>query len=669
MLTSTLCTLVFFARTAIASSKLPKTKVIATKDGIDYKIQMTQNDLDKVKGIPIDYYGRIDHAHCQRFEPVDIREPLVQETLQDWTALLEEKEQKGHASMRTSVADRKDIAQPSGEVEDQFEQVSVWMANVGLHGQPGLHQLFIIRAISPNVYELVLIEPTPDDIRFRSREHWHFNDEVRFVYDQIGEKRFTEISSLFAQQQIHHLEGWLVESRLGNSTPGKLKIVQKDLDMLVHQEFDRKAAIQRETQDRILREERDLRAAVSKECTRWKSEVEKMEAEKVETEKKHREEIFETMQQKVNELKREKDIFAAEKEKLNAQFEDRKKEWGEYKELMKGQLEASKSQSESLDGKKAKSEKLIETLRETKNVLEKQNGDLHTKLIKSEGNTQLLSEKLKRANDENTALVHENNELKHLKSRFDDIVAKKDEVQAHNRELQEKLAKSEEEQRKLEATNSGLLNNIVSLQNEKKEVEDRENVLEARNAETRRELDLERSLHDAHDAQLEEQQQAAVEAEQRLREKEEGIDHWIMISMFIGGGILVVIGFTIFQLARRTYNEMYDDMEYELNEQLKRVKEPHPLVPAYPSAHANRLGVHEHPAVRDVFGMKEPWDVTPGEGFHVSRITSGGDTPGTSRGEVDDETTGVPVMEGMSEGDVMEHDKEQMAESAENFDI
>ena len=201
--------------------------------------------------------------------------------------------------------------------------------------------------------------------------------------------------------------------------------------------------------------------------------------------------------------------------------------------------------------------------------------------------------------------------------------------------LREEMAVVTEKCTRWQSEVGKLNDDIESLRDEKKEVDDRltesmirENDLEARNAEIQRELDSERNLHDA---QLDEQHQAAVEAEQKLREKAEGIDHWIMICMFIGGGILVFIGFIIFQLARRTYNEMYDHMEYELNEQLKWVKEPHPLVPGYPSAHAHRLGVHEHPAVRDVFGMKEPWDVTPGEGFHVARITKRGRTPGTTR--------------------------------------
>ena len=84
---------------------------------------------------------------------------------------------------------------------------------------------------------------------------------------------------------------------------------------------------------------------------------------------------------------------------------------------------------------------------------------------------------------------------------------------------------------------------------------------------------------------------------------------------------------------------MSEEMREELNAQRKRILTPHELVPVVPSVHANRLGVHENPAVRDVFGMKEPWDVTPGEGFHVARITAGRET-----------TRGI-TSEGTNEGD------------------
>ena len=171
--------------------------------------------------------------------------------------------------------------------------------------------------------------------------------------------------------------------------------------------------------------------------------------------------------------------------------------------------------------------------------------------------------------------------------------------------------KQEEARRRLEDTKEREAALIVErAQREIRQVEERETL--------QRELDR--------------QQQEAFHSKEEHRQKESENEYLIIIALLIGGSILAVIGFTIFVLARISYHTMCDNMEYELNEQLKRVKQPHPLVPEYPSAHANRLGVHEHPAVRDVFGMKEPWDVTPGEGFHVSRVTGGQETTrGTTR--------------------------------------
>ena len=156
-----------------------------------------------------------------------------------------------------------------------------------------------------------------------------------------------------------------------------------------------------------------------------------------------------------------------------------------------------------------------------------------------------------------------------------------------------------------------------------------------------------RTIEQKHE--LETRQNEIIEAEQEILRKSEEKDHWTMMAAYIVGGVLVLIGFIIFVLSRRAYNKMAEDMRWQLNEQRKVMKQPHPLVPEYPSAHANRLGVHEHPAVRDVFGMKEPWDVTPGEGFHVSRITSDGSAPGTTRGTREFSVV-LDVMEGDMEG-------------------
>ena len=45
-----------------------------------------------------------------------------------------------------------------------------------------------------------------------------------------------------------------------------------------------------------------------------------------------------------------------------------------------------------------------------------------------------------------------------------------------------------------------------------------------------------------------------------------------------------------------------------------------------PSVHANRLTVNEHPAVRDVFGMKKVFDGTAGGKGFGANCTSVGDS-------------------------------------------
>ena len=59
-----------------------------------------------------------------------------------------------------------------------------------------------------------------------------------------------------------------------------------------------------------------------------------------------------------------------------------------------------------------------------------------------------------------------------------------------------------------------------------------------------------------------------------------------------------------------------------------KANEPQPVIPR---VRANRLGVNEHPAVRDQFGMKEVFDVTPREGMNLVRIARPLETAGADR--------------------------------------
>ena len=117
-----------------------------------------------------------------------------------------------------------------------------------------------------------------------------------------------------------------------------------------------------------------------------------------------------------------------------------------------------------------------------------------------------------------------------------------------------------------------------------------------------------------------------------LREERKQSDKMWGIASCSVGAVLLVIGYFMVAMEWMAKKELQGQMRGELDARMDIMNQPYPLVPVVPSAHANRLGVHEHPAVRDVFGMPKHWDVTAGEGFHVARITSDGRTPRTTRG-------------------------------------
>ena len=133
--------------------------------------------------------------------------------------------------------------------------------------------------------------------------------------------------------------------------------------------------------------------------------------------------------------------------------------------------------------------------------------------------------------------------------------------------------------------------------------------------------------HDRHQSQVDELKN---EFEQMIREQKDGDTKWGICSCIVGG-VMLIVGSTIIVLKWRAKKEIEEKMDGVLIAQRKRIMKDHEPMPKMPS-HAARLGVHEHPAVRDVFGIKEPYDVTAGEGFHVARITGTGGTSTTTQG-------------------------------------
>ena len=116
------------------------------------------------------------------------------------------------------------------------------------------------------------------------------------------------------------------------------------------------------------------------------------------------------------------------------------------------------------------------------------------------------------------------------------------------------------------------------------------------------------------------EEQKVLDTEQKLHRGQ------LMMTAYIGGGVSLMIIIVSMMLRWRGNKKNSEEMTRALNAQRERILRIDPPVPVIPSAHAARLGVHEHPAVRDQFGMKKPYDVTAGEGFHVGRVTSTGGT-------------------------------------------
>ena len=106
--------------------------------------------------------------------------------------------------------------------------------------------------------------------------------------------------------------------------------------------------------------------------------------------------------------------------------------------------------------------------------------------------------------------------------------------------------------------------------------------------------------------------------------------------------------FIFWLVMRRKQKAMTTEMGQALKTLRERMMKDNDPLPVIPSVHANRLGVNQHPAVRDQFGMKEPYDVTPGEGFHVKRITE----EGTTKTQTPKETPDEGEDEGMNADDI-----------------
>ena len=259
------------------------------------------------------------------------------------------------------------------------------------------------------------------------------------------------------------------------------------------------------------------------------------------------------------------------------------------------------------------------------------------------------------------------------------LIAERQSLQTQLEQSQEKSARDIEryraqieqhkERKKQLSEEIGTLQSLhATLKQEKQIMEDdfRKIKEDLRDENARLLVDLDNRATDLQ-CEIDERQQVVIHAE-----------HWNLRMMYIGGGVLVVIGFIILVLSRRSWNKLSDDMNCELNEQRKKIQRIPGPVPMIPRVRAGRWRANEHPAVRDVFGMKEPWDVTAGEGFQVSRITGTAQT-GTDEGdevviEIPSDSKNVKESD-IPEGVLQSRDEAEgksqarLAELCEQFDI
>ena len=314
--------------------------------------------------------------------------------------------------------------------------------------------------------------------------------------------------------------------------------------------------------------------------------------------------MSERHQGEISELGRQRSLQQSNHNEERETFEAEKRE-------MVQELKESGRREERLQIEKADTEKqLSQTLLQLKNGKEesKRQGEEFARQIVTlrEHVSQTMRDSKKEKEDQESK---HNSERETFKAAMDQMAQRLEESRTREQNLEGEKADTEKQRQTLEDENARVQTELDVSKREEERLASKLDEVEERNTDQDRKLSAQR--------------QEFIDLEQEHRRKMEENDHWIMMAAYIGGAVLAVVGYTIFVLSRRTYNEMSDDFKWQLNEQRKEMKQPHPPVPEYPSAHANRLGVHEHPAVRDVFGMKKPWEVTAGEGFHVSRVTGG----------------------------------------------
>ena len=340
--------------------------------------------------------------------------------------------------------------------------------------------------------------------------------------------------------------------------------------------------------------------------------------------------VYNKQQSKVDKAKSKNEVLKLQNSSMKEEIDDLVTENQQFKkdiqllrttnqQSLRQQMDTSQAKIQKLHVELAESKKVIDTLRKEQREQRRQMDALNERLKHTEGERDILDSDVSAITALNNQQQQQISELQFQMSSHQDT--------------------AEEDQIQLEQSR----NRVESLEN--LGADRQRDLNECQQAVIDAEEKLRRNAEEH-----EQQRQDAIDWKDKLQQKETEIDYWIIMLLLIGGGILAVIGLTIFVLAWKSYKQMSEDMMYQLDVQ-SEIMRPYEPMPVVPSAHANRLGVHEHPAVRDVFGMKEPWGVTPGEGIHVARITGGKKTtqfPGPAELEKRDADLDVPQVPGPS---------------------
>ena len=171
----------------------------------------------------------------------------------------------------------------------------------------------------------------------------------------------------------------------------------------------------------------------------------------------------------------------------------------------------------------------------------------------------------------------------------------------------------------LQSEIEGLRNSLQSVEADKEELEEQ---VKLQMSEINR---MEQQIEDFQeeklraDAKNEESQRDIDQLTLQLTEREN--NHKIIIVMILCSAcaVLMVALMLCGGYHYKSRSAASRKLEKALGNQrtmLLKANEPMPLMPS----HADRLGVKEHPEVRDQFGMKEVFDVTAGEGKDLVRI-------------------------------------------------